>query len=375
MRLPLAALLAAITLGAVTAAASSGDHSAGRVGADGGVVISSIPAPADAPGPPSTGAPLTVPSPGISTPARSTAPQIAVSASDLAADSIPSTAVAAYQGGANAQTVVDAGCRLRWPLLAGIGRVESDHGRFAGAVLHTDGVSTPKIIGIALDGHGTALIRDTDHGRLDGDTVYDRAVGPMQFIPSTWASYGMDGNRDHRADPFNTFDAARTAARYLCAVGTDLSTTAGQVQAILAYNDSDAYVSLVMQVESEYAHGAGILAPTPPATSTPAAGKPKVPPADPGAPLGVPANPTASPTATAPATVSTTPSTAPPVSSDPAPPSASPTGAASSSAGASPSAPGSDTPTTPPQTSPDPTDALPSASPTPSTIPATPVTG
>src|SRR5437764_60980 len=83
---------------------------------------------------------------------------------------------------------------------------------FAGAVLHSDGLSTPRVIGIALNGNGTALIRDTDGGRLDGDTVYDRAVGPMQFIPSTWAGWSVDANGDGRADPFNIFDAAAAAA-------------------------------------------------------------------------------------------------------------------------------------------------------------------
>jgi len=136
-------------------------------------------------------------------------------ASALAASGIPSTALIAYRNAAARVAQTMPGCGLGWPLLAAIGRVESDHGRFAGAVLHSDGLSTPPVIGIALDGHGTALIRDTDGGRLDGDTVYDRAVGPMQFIPSTWAGWGVDMNADGRADPFNIFDAAGAAADYL----------------------------------------------------------------------------------------------------------------------------------------------------------------
>jgi hypothetical protein len=121
---------------------------------------------------------------------------------------IPIVALRAYRLAASRADRLNPSCGITWPLLAAIGRVESNHGRFAGAILHADGASTPKIIGIPLDGPGTALIRDTDHGRLDGDVVYDRAVGPMQFIPSTWAEFSVHANGDHVPDPFNIFDAA-----------------------------------------------------------------------------------------------------------------------------------------------------------------------
>jgi membrane-bound lytic murein transglycosylase B len=234
-------------------------------------------------------------------------------ASALAADGIPSTALSAYQQAAQWEDAVDPACGITWPLLAAIGRVESDHGRFAGAVLHTDGTSTPPVIGIPLNGHGTALIRDTDGGRLDGDTVYDRAVGPMQFIPSTWAAYGVDANHDGRADPFNIFDAAAAAARYLCAA-SPLTTVAGQTRAVLAYNHSDAYVSLVLALERTYAAGVGLIVPVtsaPPTASPP----PALPPVNPAPP------PAASPPSGPSAPATSTPSSAPSPSSDaPTPP-------------------------------------------------------
>ncbi|MEV5463672.1 lytic murein transglycosylase, partial [Streptomyces cellulosae] len=90
-----------------------------------------------------------------------------------------------------------------------------------------------------------ALIRDTDGGAHDGDTAYDRAVGPMQFIPSTWARWGADGNGDGRTDPNNVFDAALAAGRYLCAGGRDLSVPAELDRAILGYNHSTAYLRTV----------------------------------------------------------------------------------------------------------------------------------
>ncbi len=212
-------------------------------------------------------------------------------ASSLAASGIPATALAAYKQAAARQDALTPGCRISWPLLAGIGRVESNHGRFAGAVLHTDGLSTPPVIGIPLNGNGTAVIRDTDGGRLDGDTTYDRAVGPMQFIPSTWAHWGADADHDGVKNPFDIYDAAAAAAAYLCAAGRDLGTYQGQVAAILSYNHSSAYVATVMGVERVYASGGGVSVPTAPGVgaSGPVAA-PTLPPVDPGKPRGLPSS-------------------------------------------------------------------------------------
>jgi membrane-bound lytic murein transglycosylase B len=209
--------------------------------------------------------------------------------SGLAANGIPNVALNAYRVAAARMDHSDPGCGIDWSLLAGIGRVESDHGRFAGAVLHADGTSTPKIIGIPLNGHGTELVRDTDHGRLDGDTVYDRAVGPMQFIPSTWASYGVAANGDGIADPFNINDAALTAARYLCAAGGNLRTHAGQVAAVLTYNHSDQYLAQVLALADAYHRGIAVTGlPDGNTTGRVDPGhNTNVPPANPGGPTAV----------------------------------------------------------------------------------------
>ena len=142
----------------------------------------------------------------------------AVDVARLAGQGIPEVALAAYRAAAASLAQADPGCHLDWALLAGIGRVESFHGRFGGSSAGTDGVVSPPIIGVPLDGGpGIATITDTDDGSLDGDTVHDRAVGPMQFIPGTWAGFGVDGDGDGRADPQNLFDAALSAGTYLCA--------------------------------------------------------------------------------------------------------------------------------------------------------------
>jgi membrane-bound lytic murein transglycosylase B len=104
---------------------------------------------------------------------------------------------------------------LPWTVLAAIGQVESDHGRNAG----------PSSAG---------------------------ALGPMQFLPSTWKVYGVDGDGDGKADITNPFDAIPGAAKYLCASGGGKG---GQnlYKAIFAYNHADWYVQKVLNLAAAYA--------------------------------------------------------------------------------------------------------------------------
>ncbi|MEY9990899.1 hypothetical protein ABIE67_002931 [Streptomyces sp. V4I8] len=159
------------------------------------------------------------------------------------AAALPASVFAAYRRAEQRLAREAPGCRLRWQLLAAIGQVESGQAR--GGRVTPDGTTVTPILGPRLDGVAFALIRDTDGGAHDGDTGYDRAVGPMQFIPSTWARWGADGNADGRTDPNNVFDASLAAGRYLCAGGRDLSDPAGLDGAILGYNHSAAYLRTV----------------------------------------------------------------------------------------------------------------------------------
>ncbi|WP_425245016.1 lytic transglycosylase domain-containing protein [Streptomyces sp. NEAU-NA10] len=159
------------------------------------------------------------------------------------AGALPASVFAAYRRAEEELARTDPGCGLRWQLLAAIGQVESGQAR--GGRVAADGTTLTPILGPRLDGDGFAEIRDTDGGAHDGDTAYDRAVGPMQFIPSTWAVWGADGNGDGRADPNNVHDAALAAGRYLCAGDRDLSQPADLDRAILGYNRSRAYLRTV----------------------------------------------------------------------------------------------------------------------------------
>ncbi len=140
---------------------------------------------------------------------------------------------------------------LPWSVLAAIGKVESDHGRSGGANLTIPGDVVPHIVGRALDGTaGVARVTDTEGGRLDGDAVWDRAVGPMQFLPATWVRWGRDANGDGTADPHNIFDAIAGAGAYLCGPTGRVDDVAA---AVLRYNRSPAYLDRVLAVAAGYA--------------------------------------------------------------------------------------------------------------------------
>jgi hypothetical protein len=109
----------------------------------------------------------------------------------------PLVALDAYYRAAATVAEERPGCRVEWWGLAGISRVEGRHGTYGGASLLPNGDTSKKIIGIQLNGtNKTRVVADSDGGRLDGDASYDRAVGPMQFIPQTWKRFGADGNDD-----------------------------------------------------------------------------------------------------------------------------------------------------------------------------------
>lgn len=166
---------------------------------------------------------------------------------------IPATVLDAYKKAETALREAKPGCNLPWELLAAIGKVESGQAR--GGRVDANGTTISRILGPQLNGNGFANISDTDNGAYDGDSSYDRAVGPMQFIPSTWEWAGRDGNGDGKRDPNNVYDAALAAGHYLCRFGWDLSTQGDLDRAILSYNNSQDYLNLVMRWLEYYRKG------------------------------------------------------------------------------------------------------------------------
>ena len=154
-------------------------------------------------------------------------------------------------------------CKLRWSAIAGVGRVETLHGRYGGGPVDGNGHVSPPIIGIALDGsRSTAAIPDTDGGLIDTDPIWDRAVGPMAFIPTSWRAYGRDGNGDGIKDVQNMYDATMATAGLLCR-SRPLDADAGLRTAYFRYNQSQKYVDMVLG----FTHGydAFVIPPVPPA--------------------------------------------------------------------------------------------------------------
>ena len=176
--------------------------------------------------------------------------------SGASSNGIPAPALSAYQRSGQIIGAADKSCNLPWELVAAIGRVESDHGRYNGNSLTEEGVSKPGIYGIPLNGkNGTQAINDTDGGELDKDTVFDRAVGAMQFIPSTWQVVKVDADGDGERNPQDIDDSSLASAVYLCSGKDDLSKRAGQEAAVFRYNHSREYVDLVLRLMEAYSSG------------------------------------------------------------------------------------------------------------------------
>jgi hypothetical protein len=154
---------------------------------------------------------------------------------------IPAELTAASTGAARRIGSLVTGCVVPAPVLLAIGKVESNN-------------ATAPVVGPALDGSlpGAAVVPDTDGGALDGDPVWDHAVGPMQILPSMWRRWGHDAGGDGVADPQDPADAALTAAVILCQPPADLADPLALSAALHRYNYSDAYVAEVTSWVSIY---------------------------------------------------------------------------------------------------------------------------
>ncbi|WP_410659113.1 lytic transglycosylase domain-containing protein [Amycolatopsis sp. lyj-112] len=291
---------------------------------------------------------------------------------------IPDSMLRAYRNAADILARELPGCHIDWALIASIGRIESNHAR--GGYVDAKGNTLEPILGPQLNGAGPfAAISDTDGGKYDGDTTWDRAVGPTQFIPSTWKGYASDGNGDGESNPNNIYDASLASGRYLCSGGVDLTSEQVQRVAVYRYNHSLSYVDTVIRWAVSYRGGVATLpdskvpvgAPDSPDVAAGAPGPVPVPTPPGTPPPGTPPPTTPPPGSSLPPSSGTPTSTSPSKPSSTPPPSTPPSTPPSSTPPSSTPPPSSTTTTPPPSSTTTPTDgsgeATPgsSASPTP----------
>jgi membrane-bound lytic murein transglycosylase B len=165
---------------------------------------------------------------------------------------IPAMALNAYRNAEQMMASAYPGCGISWNLLAGIGRIESMHAN--GGATDARGNPVQPILGPNLDGTlpgNEVIVQNVQAGRV----TYARAMGPMQFLPGTWARYASDGDGDGKADVQNLYDSTLAAARYLCSGNLNLRDRSQVLAAILRYNNSAAYAQNVLGWAAAYATG------------------------------------------------------------------------------------------------------------------------
>jgi membrane-bound lytic murein transglycosylase B len=147
----------------------------------------------------------------------------------------------------------DPTCHLTWTTLAAIGQKESAHGQTGGAKLSNGGRSVPPIVGPLLDGKGgRAEVKDTDAGAFDGDSRFDRAMGPLKLMPSMWSAQAIDADTDGILDPYDIDDSSLALARLLCSGNDNLSVGTGWNAAVARYRSGTSYARDIFAIADDY---------------------------------------------------------------------------------------------------------------------------
>jgi hypothetical protein len=169
---------------------------------------------------------------------------------------VPERALAAYQRAAAVMAPADPECHLTPELLAAVGRVESDHGRYAAWRLGPRARMFPALVGSPMSARAQATaspLADTDGGVFDHDAAADHPLGPLQILPGAWRQVAVDGDGDGLRSPDDLDDAALGLAIELCDGDLDLATPSGQAEALARLNARRGYQRSVEAFRSAYA--------------------------------------------------------------------------------------------------------------------------
>lgn len=177
---------------------------------------------------------------------QGTARQLGVVPSSAVLLSAPQRSIGALQQAVRAvvgqDAVVDVLRPAPVPVLAPTARPTTYRGLYIDSARYCPGLSWTVLAAIGQV--------ESDHGRNNGPSSAG-ALGPMQFLPSTWATYGLDGDGDGKADINDPFDAVPAAATYLCRFGANRGQQ-GLYDAVFAYNHADWYVREVLALAAQY---------------------------------------------------------------------------------------------------------------------------
>jgi len=155
------------------------------------------------------------------------------------APTLPGAAFSAYRRASSMLQEADGHCEVPAALLAGIGRIMSNHGRAEGSQLQTGGLTSDRLVGLA--GSPTA---DVDGGQIDLSPVTDSRVGPLQVLPAQWLEFLPVGAIE--SSPDWIYSSAIVTGRVLCSAGKELKSNEGIHRAVNAFTKNASLTEAIL---------------------------------------------------------------------------------------------------------------------------------
>ena len=155
------------------------------------------------------------------------------------ASTLPGVAYSAYVRAAAAVHDEFPTCTVPPALLAGLGRIMTNHGRSQSRHLSPAGISSSPLVGVI-----GAPVADSDGGVIDNSTTADFRVGPLQILPSQWMRVSPLGNTAFETQ--SLFFSAKNAAQLLCRTSFDISTNEGLHRALNEFTSNSSLTEAIL---------------------------------------------------------------------------------------------------------------------------------